>query len=150
MARKFSITKLFWRHNTNRSISGLVLCAIILCTDYRILQVFEGLKRIHFLQNPHQTKQNKNRKMQSKISSFFKTPSDSSSSAPKSDDPPPVYDDLFGGEVTNRKEPEIRVTYQRRRPPNPPNRYGFLFLFFFPVQITFHFNPVTVFGVSKK
>ncbi|XP_058205340.1 protein CHROMOSOME TRANSMISSION FIDELITY 7 [Rhododendron vialii] len=58
--------------------------------------------------------------MQPKISSFFKTPSDSSSSAPKSDDPPPVYDDLFRDEVTNRKEPEIRITYQRRRPPNPP------------------------------
>ncbi|KAH7843641.1 hypothetical protein Vadar_019068 [Vaccinium darrowii] len=52
------------------------------------------------------------------MSSFFKTPSHSST--PKSADPHPIYDDLFGGEVYNRKEPEIRITCQRR-PPNPAN-----------------------------
>ncbi|CAL5431975.1 unnamed protein product [Camellia sinensis] len=57
--------------------------------------------------------------MQSKIISFFKSSSSSSSSsAPKSPDPPPIFDDLFGNEDPNKKEPEIRITYQRRTP-NP-------------------------------
>ncbi|KAL7002994.1 hypothetical protein U1Q18_004153 [Sarracenia purpurea var. burkii] len=49
--------------------------------------------------------------MQRKINSFFKS---SSYSAPKSPDPPPILDDLFGNEETDKKEPEIRITYQRR------------------------------------
>ncbi|XP_057466822.1 LOW QUALITY PROTEIN: protein CHROMOSOME TRANSMISSION FIDELITY 7-like [Actinidia eriantha] len=63
--------------------------------------------------------------MQAKISSFFK--SSPSCSAPKSPDPPPIFDDLFGDEDTVKKEPEIRITYERRAPkPDSGNDSGWI------------------------
>ncbi|GFZ08930.1 protein CTF7 [Actinidia rufa] len=58
------------------------------------------------------------------ILQIFSSPS---CSAPKSPDPPPIFDDLFGDEDTVKKEPEIRITYERRAPkPDSGNDSGWI------------------------